>query len=38
MSPLLFIRNTAVAIAAALITAFGLQPYDFASKLADLLS
>jgi hypothetical protein len=38
MSPLLFVRNTAVAIAAALITAFGLQPYDFASKLASLLS
>jgi hypothetical protein len=38
MSPSLFVRNTALAIAAALVTAFGLQPYEFASKLAELLS
>jgi hypothetical protein len=34
---LLLLRNAAVALAAALITAFGLQPYEFASRLAGLL-
>jgi hypothetical protein len=38
MSPSLFVRNLAVAVAAALITAFGAQPYDFASRLASLLA
>jgi hypothetical protein len=38
MCPSLFVRNAALAAAAALVTAFGLQPYDFVSKVAGLLS
>jgi hypothetical protein len=37
MSPLLLARNTGLAFAAALVTAFGLNPYEFVSKLATLL-
>ncbi len=37
MSPLLFARNAGLAFAAALVTAFGLNPYEFVSKLTALL-
>jgi hypothetical protein len=38
MSPLLFARNTAAGVAAALVTALGLHPYDFVSKLTAFLA
>jgi hypothetical protein len=38
MSPSLFARNTGLAVAAALVTAFGLNPYEFVSKLSELLA
>ncbi len=38
MRPLLFVRNTALAVAAALVTALGLNPYEFVSTLAAFLA
>jgi hypothetical protein len=38
MSPLLLARNSALAVAAALVTALGLNPYDFVVRLTALFA